>query len=208
MLQRMLFAVSLGLVVSTPAMAQRFMITPTAGYRVGGNFPDGFYTGQPNQMVTDLKLTNGFAFGGILDIALSNYVTFEALVDHQGSTLRLGSTSNDSIPEIPVGVNYIQGGFLFQKPGKTAPFFAFTLGATYFDPGTGFESETRFSGGFSLGARTFFNERFGARFEGRMLSTNMGRTDTGFCDAGGCWVWPNTTLITQIGLNAGLIVGF
>ena len=209
--RRSLSWVLAGVLLAAPAQlaAQRFAVTPILGYRIGGNFPDGVYTGAGDSTVGDIKLTNGIDFGLVGSMRLTEFIHLEVLLDHQASELKsTSSTADPAVPVIDVGVNYLHGGLMFEKPGTVAPFFAFGLGATFIDPKDQFDSQTNFSGSFALGARTFFNERFGARFEGRLYSTNLGKTDTGFCRQDDCYVWPTTTLVTQVGLTAGLVVGF
>jgi Outer membrane protein beta-barrel domain len=202
-----LWPLMLGLLAPSGATAQRFSVSPMVGYRIGGNFPDALFTAFADTTVSQLKLANGFSFGGILDIRLTEFVQAELLLDHQQSELKSkASSATDSIPEIGMGVNYLHAGLFFEKPGDLAPFFAFGLGVSYLNPESTFDAETRFSGGFSLGAIKTISDRIGARFEGRLVSTHLGKTDQGFCRQSDCFVWENTTLITQVGLTAALRV--
>ncbi len=212
MTRRLLIASALLLAAVAPASAQKVELTPFLGWAFGGTFknvnvPDG-------SGVNRLDIANSLDYGLIVDFAIAPQLQIELLGQWQNSRLKTQDNVTGGDRDIidPLNVAYYHLGAVFQsarkQQGKPQGFMAITGGVAHFSS-DGNESETRFSFGGALGGKWFFNERFGARLQSRLMVTYFPSTSDLFCDPGGlCYQIPANSFLPQIDLSAGLIVAF
>lgn len=135
-----------------------FEITPWAGYRFGGQFDiDNPPPGVPGSVDLDGSASWGVDLGIYRDRD-SFYEIFYA----QQST---GVDSNDALLKgVDVDVSYLQAGgtLLFRDHEHVVPWLSLTVGATRFDAGGGYGSETKFSWSLGGGFRFPLGDHFAA----------------------------------------------
>ena len=171
------------------------MVTPTrkveftalGGYQFGGTLDgfDGRYSIKP-----------GFGFTGLVDITLRPGAQLELMYNRQETVERFQSFGSGIREDLwDVTVQYFQvGGLGYVKKGVAEPFGVFTLGLTSYSPApSNVSGETRFSGTLGAGAKVFPSQRFGLRFEGRLMMTFLSSSVGLGCGTGGCsgglWGW-------------------
>ena len=86
---------------------------------------------------------------------------YEILYSYQSAGL---DTSNPSLKGVDVAIQYLQvgGTLLFHDHEHFVPYLSLTVGATKFDAGGGYGSETKFSGSLGGGFRLPVGEHFAA----------------------------------------------
>lgn len=144
----------------------RFELTPTVGYRWGGEL-DG---GEDAFFDTDLEVDEGAAYGITLDFPLSSNLQLELLASRQSSELQFDEDLFGSETGVAdIDVSYYHVGLLWQgRHPRITPFFVASLGVANLDPDVpGASSEDRFSASLGGGVKVFFSENVGLRFEGR-----------------------------------------
>jgi len=204
------------------ARAYRYEVTAFGGYRWGGKVQGGNYdTSSPGYYGYDLKIDNGPNFGLIVDWnTLTPQLQFEVFWEHQITDLRINdNVTGEQRALFDVNVDYWHAGILYAfsevyadpegRPPVT-PFLGITLGATRFGPQTDrYESLWRFSAGFMGGIKTYINERFGVRFQSRLMTTYFQGGSGAFCDnTGVCFTVVDASLMNQIDLTAGVFLNF
>src|SRR5687767_4692314 len=127
----------LALLAAPTAQALEFELTPTAGYRSGGQFEDV-------DTEAEVELDPSAAF------ALSLNVGYEPGQAIQLFYSRQETQVDDVDPGLDFVVEYFQLGGVasydgFGYDGKLEPFILGTIGAAWFSPGSGFDDETLFS---------------------------------------------------------------
>ena len=212
MIRRTLFVCALLLAASSTASAQIVEFTPFLGWNFGGTFknvnvPEG-------AGVNNLDIANSLNFGLVTDIAIMPQLQIELLLEWQSTNLQAwNAVTGQNEPVIdPLLVAYYHAGVLFQQARKEIKkahgFLAITGGVTNFSSDDA-QSETRFSFGAAGGAKWFFNERFGARLQSRLMITYFPSTSDLFCsDAGICYQIPANTFLPQIDISGGVIIAF
>jgi hypothetical protein len=166
-------AMALGLLIFLlPSAANsqgKIEISPFGGYMFGGKMR--FYEG-------DLKINDNANYGLTLDIELAPDTKLELLWAHMNTQAQfIGTYSFDYLttPPFDIGVGYIQIGSVREiNYDKIRPFGAFTLGTTYFLPGTNtgevrYDDTWKFSVTLGGGAKIWFTERVGIRLQGRLM---------------------------------------
>ena len=189
-------------------LAQRWEIAANAGYMFGGGFKGVEYTVGDDAFVEDLKLKAGPDFGALIDFSLTENIQLEGLARLQPTELQVKRTG-EKLESL--WVNYYHAGFLFKIPSRWNPFAAITGGATHFLPKGDVESELRSSLGVAFGAKTFFNDTWGVRLEGRLWGTHIKSSDTIYCSPPGsenCYTYPSAIFMHQIDLTAGVVARF
>lgn len=157
-----------------PAWDRAVELTPVASYQFGSSFEvDDFDLGR-----VDLEIDDGAGYGAILDIDLTRSIQLELLAVRQESELELDRGFRS--PAEPLGdvdLDYLHAGVLWHGIlGQVQPFGVFTIGATRLDA-DGFDSETYPSVSLGGGVKLLFNDRIGARFEGRFFATALDEDD-------------------------------
>jgi hypothetical protein len=164
-------AVALVLLVLPQDLAAqgKIELTPFGGYMFGGKMR--FYEG-------DLKINDNANYGLVMDIEIAPDTKFELLWSHMSTEARFtGSYGYDflSTPPFDVSVGYIQVGTVREiNYDNIRPFGAFTLGTTYFLPGTNtgevrYDDTWKFSVTLGGGAKIWLTDRVGIRLQGRLM---------------------------------------
>lgn len=206
-----LFAMLLaaGLLMSVPAQAGQFEVTPFAGYTGGGNFTNAA-TGQ------SLSLDETASYGILLgfrqapDPKQPGTSWIELYLSRQQTQLRAGQGLFGGNPVLDLDIEYYHlGGTYGQAEGKVQPFVAGGFGATRMVPQQyGLSAETQFSLNLGGGVKWYLTERVGLRFEGRWFATLVSSSGGIFCSNGACLVTVQGDAFTQFTANAGLILAF
>lgn len=184
---------------ATPLRAQGVEITPSGGYRFGGDFFE-LITGQP--VDTDGAPT----VGAVVDIPIGNGLQFEALFTHQKSHVTTASGPLGVPTRWTISVDHWQGGALQEyADGDVRPFATGMFGLTRY-AGEG-DSEIRFTIGAGGGVKLFPSSTFGVRLNGQVSATFV-HTDATVLGCGNrtCVVNFDADIVWQIEFSAGLIV--
>lgn len=197
--------------LASPLPAQRGEVTPFIGYRWGGEFNGGNYDPTDAAFSDNLSFNSGPEFGLIVNVKIKRNMQLEFVYDRQQTELVWENTRDGTDSTLTdMSVTYIQGGILVQKPyDQWRPFLVITIGASVFDPQGGYDAETRFSGGFALGTKYYFNNRWGLRIQSRLMSTwvwSQGDIFTG--PDGNSYTLPSDTYTAQVDLSGGVIIRF
>lgn len=172
-------------VVTTPGHVRaetpgnRFELTPTLGYRFGGEFEE--VDGD-----TTVDLDNSSSFGLILNGRDARNTQWEVYYSRQ-------STSADTakVPglaaETDVEMQYLQIGGTYRGHGdRLRPFISAGIGGTHISPDVStLESETYWSFSMGTGLQFFTNERWGLRLETRGIVTFLDTDSSLFCVSDG-----------------------
>jgi len=208
---RLLATMALIAVLAAPlvagAEAPAIEITPTIGYRWGGELQ-----AQDNALFsTDVKLDESEAFGLTIDVPITSNLFVELMADRQDTDLGENALFGaDTVADIKV--TYYHVGVLYQwNLERVSPFVVGGLGLTELEPDlVGASSDSRFSASLGGGVKLQVSDHVGFRFEARGYWTN---TDTqewndwwDECDNGDCWDGNND--LVQGELKAGLIFSF
>ena len=192
-------AVAMAMALPLGLAAQGLEITPFGGYQVGGKL---------QVQRGDLRISDNPNLGVILNVPLQSGAQLELLFAHQETNLKLTERAT-GIQEtlFDMTVEYFQVGGLYeaQRDGRVKVFGLGSLGVTHYNPQeSGRSSEWRFSGGFGIGAKSFFSERVAIRTEARLMFTLINASGGIFCGGGGCLTTVQGTGVAQLLLTAGL----
>jgi len=197
------------LVIISNLFAQKFELTPFAGYRFGGKMNGIEIQSQDSLATGELKIVNGINYGLIFDISLNNDLQLEFHVERQNSELILRENeSQDEVKLTDLTVDYYQVGLVIQpNTGATRVFIDFTFGLTRFDAKENLESEMRYSTGLALGLKRYLNKKIGLRLQSRWTATYIQSTNQMFCEnSGPCFAVPKTVFMNQVDISGGLII--
>jgi len=202
MFSRILVAMAMFTAVSALAAEKDSALTVYAGFRDGGSFTD---------VDTDEKLSlDSSAAGSLaLDFGLDTSRQWQIFLSHQRTELSLKGTSSASGDALGMSVTYLHFGgtsFFTGTVGK-GPYVVGGIGATVFDPDSGFDTELRASLNLGLGYQLPLSETFALRFEARGYATLVNSSGGLFC-SGGCVVSIEGDVITQGELMLGLSTRF
>lgn len=192
------------------ASAQQFELTPFVGYRWGGGFSsvDSDFADILN---TDFSIADASGWGIMADFSVTENWQIELLYSQQESDLSIdGGFLAPADPLFDLDVEYLHAGMLYQwrLPG-VRPYLTGGLGGTRFGPiDSAASSETRFSFNLGGGAKVFFGDHFGLRFDARWFSTYISDKDEIFCDHFGCYRVNVGEYLNQFQLAGGLILAF
>jgi hypothetical protein len=188
--------VVISLVMAGPAEAQRIEITPFAGFQFDGEL-DEF-----GDETTRRDIEQGTTWGLMLDVNVTSYDLVELYYSSQGTELNRGAD-----PAEKVTIDYLQVGAIheYSPQRPVSPYVGLTLGATRIDVAG--DSDTRFSAGITLGAKMIVSDHLGFRFDGRVFGTSTGSGAIG-CSDEVCFGYPDTSIIWQYAVNAGVIIHF
>jgi hypothetical protein len=159
----------------------RVELTPYIGYRMGGQFN---LESPPADTSQSVDLQDGSDWGVDLGIYRDRSSFYELLYSHQSTGL---DTSDPSLKGVDVAIEYLQAGgtLLFQDYEHVVPYLSLTLGATRFDAGDGYGSETKFSGSLGGGIRIPFGDHVGATLGLRGYLTVVNSDTEFFCTGSG-----------------------
>lgn len=159
----------------------RAELTPYIGYRMGGQFDVDDTEATGNKSV---DLQDSGDWGVDLGIYRDPTSFYELLYSHASEGL---DTSDPSLKGVDVTIEYLQvgGTLLFTESEHYVPYLSLTVGATKFDAGGGYGSETKFSGSLGGGVRFPFAEHFAATLGVRGYLTAVSSDTEFFCTGSG-----------------------
>jgi len=186
----------LALAVAGPAAAQRIEVTPFAGYQLGGELVE-IGTGESRR-----DLEPGPTWGILVDLDLGSELDVELVYSSLASELDRGLQG-----AVDVDVETLQIGAIrtLTRGAPVTPYVGVTVGATRIEVAG--DSDTRISGALSVGARMLVSDHLGFRLDGRVVGTSAGSGEIGCVDSV-CIGYPDTTIIWQYALSAGIILHF
>lgn len=194
------------LLVPAVALAQpgRFELTPTAGYRLAGDFDshDDFGSG------SNVKVDESAFYGVTFDIPLSPYWQIELLANRQRTKFSTDEGLLSPSDELgDVDLTFLHAGFLVQwGEGQVSPFFTGSMGITHIEPKfNSLDSDDRLSFSLGGGVKVFLSRNVGFRFEGRGYWTDL---DTDFHDHHDHHDHDNSDGLFQGEASVGLIFAF
>jgi len=159
----------------------RAELTPYIGYRMGGQFDVDDTEATGNKSV---DLQDSGDWGVDLGIYRDPTSFYELVYSHASEGL---DTSDPSLKGVDVTIEYLQvgGTLLFTESEHYVPYLSLTVGATKFDAGGGYGSETKFSGSLGGGVRFPFAEHFAATLGVRGYLTAVSSDTEFFCTGSG-----------------------
>ncbi len=180
------------LVVSIPseALAQRgstnkVEFTPFVGYRFSNTLTAEVQVGPGLSTFEDIKLTSGISYGFVIGFPVSDYITIEGQYSYRKSDIRVEGV----MPAHVVGqgtASYIHGGaaFTLNPYSRGAKWFvSLNAGVGIFGadvPDMKVDSQSKFSFGFSVGAKIPLSDSIKLRTEFRGYSTRTDLTQLGW----------------------------
>ena len=192
-------AVAMTMALPSGLAAQGLEITPFGGYQVGGKL---------QIQEGDIRISDNPNLGVILNVPLQSGAQLELLFAHQETNMTLTRRATGLRETLfDMAVEYFQVGGLYEadRNGRLKAFGLGSLGVTHYNPKeSGRSSEWRFSGGFGIGAKSFFSERVAIRTEARLMFTLINASGGIFCGGGGCLTNVQGTGVAQLLLTAGL----
>jgi len=195
-------AASLVMAPSSARAGDKFQLTPFLGFQFGGGVED-LSDG------TDFDVDPSASYGLVFDKRLekNKEATLEFVWNRQDTRIDVESQAG----RFPLTIDYLHLGATYSPSGSDG-FVVVTAGATYFDPGGGYGSETKFSVAAGGGIRKMFNDRLGLRVEGRAYLTFAGGSSSIFCSGGGgggnCLFAFSGDVVVQTEIDVGMIVAF
>jgi len=184
------------LAVATRTEAQQIEITPFVGYQFGGELEE-----VDNDPVTR-DLDQSPTWGLMADFSVTSLDQVEVYYSRQGTDLDRGTDS-----AVGVTIDHFQIGAIHQyAPNRPIhPYIGISLGASKFVVAG--ESDTRFSGSLSAGVKMVVSDHLGFRFDGRVFGISTGSSPI-TCSEELCIGYPDTSIIWQYTINAGVMIHF
>ncbi len=199
LMKRILFSGMLVVFVLAAAArteAQQIEITPFVGYQFDGELEE--IGSEPITRDLDQSPT----WGLMLDFGITNFDQVELYYSSQGTDLNRGTD-----PAVGVTIDHFQIGAIHQyAPNRPInPYIGIALGASKFVVDG--DSDTRFSGSISGGVKMVVSDHLGFRFDGRVFGISTGG-DPFACSDEFCIGYPDTSIIWQYTVNAGVMIHF
>lgn len=197
---RLVLVLGLLLIGTQPLLAQRWTISPFAGYRFGGSL-------QNTVTGSDVTIDDNPSYGIELDIdPMDSGLKFALLYSHQDTEALIRSTVPETAAKMDVD-QIMVGAIQELYDDKLRPFVGAYVGATYLRP-SAFDSELRFGFGVTVGMNYYLNKHVGLRLDLRGFGT-MIASDTGFlCANGNCLVSWSGDLMWQGEIAGSVFVTF
>jgi hypothetical protein len=190
------------------AAGPEFEITPFGGYRIGGQFETPETQTAASQ---DVDLEDGGSWGVDIGLYRDRTSFYEFLYSTSSTEL---DTTDPTLAALDVKTEYyhVGGTLLFADERWWAPWFSFTVGATRFSAGGGYDSDTKFSVAAGGGVRVPFNDYVAATAGVRGYLTFV-ESDTDFLcvstgTQGGCLLNSTGSTWFQFEGLIGITVGF
>ena len=162
------------------AQPGRFEITPTAGYRLEGDFDA--QSSRNFDPDLNVQVDEGATYGVLFDIPLTENWQVELLANRQRTSFEVDEGLLSPATELgDVDLTFLHAGILLQWGlGQVNPFLTASGGIARIDPKFNeLEADNRFSASFGGGVKIFFSENIGLRLEARGYWVDL---DTGFRD--------------------------
>jgi len=196
------------LCLTSAAFAQTVEVQPFVGYRWGGTFD----IDDPEAPGFDIG--SGESYGFTFGIVTSPSSQIDFFYSHQGTEIDVDGKipgHGDTLSGFDINNFQLEGSWMAGKPeDRFRPFAAFGLGATEFGAPSGFSgSRTQFALSIGGGAKLYFGQTVGMRFEAHWTPTFFNSDETIFCGSGtGCFATTSGDYISQVEVTAGLILRF
>lgn len=161
----------------------------------------------PIRGVGEIDIKDSSVWGVEIDVNVRPGAQLALLYSRQDSELlfRQGPLE-EKVSDLAVEYYHI-GGVGGHKQGKVMGFGQFTLGATRYNfKDTNISDDWRFSVIPALGAKIYASERIGIRLQGRLPITFFSGGAGFGCGSGGCSTFIGGSGITQLDVNAGLMI--
>jgi len=199
LMKRILFSGMLVVFVLAAAArteAQQIEITPFVGYQFGGELEE-----IGDEPITR-KLDQSPAWGLMFDVGITGFDQVELYYSSQGTDLNRGVE-----PAVGVTIDHFQIGALHQyAPSRPInPYIGISLGASKFVVDGA--SDTRFSGSLFGGVKMVVSDHLGFRFDARFFGISTGSNPI-TCSDEFCIGYPDTSIIWQYTINAGVMIHF
>jgi hypothetical protein len=165
------------------ARAEGWELTGVAGLMVGGSFSNVLQNEGGTPVERDPGLDNGFLWGINAGKAVHENVVIEAIFRQQVTQFSYTDTTGVRLKD-DTKVYTFHGGGLFQSGrsyDRVRGYGGISLGATAIDPSSG-SAESRFSFGFSGGAKIRTHTKSLFRLQAAFYSTYINSNDRLFCD--------------------------
>jgi outer membrane protein with beta-barrel domain len=195
---------------ASPALAQKFEVTPYYGYRLGGDF-DSFSTAG----VDKLEIKDGDAWGLILTYNLHPGASIEFQYTQQSTTLdghgALFTPATEDLFDLNVEYWMIGGAYTTGDEDQPARgFVGFALGWANFEPHSSrFDGDSEFSFSLYGGVKIALAKHIGLRLQGQWFSTWVGSGTDVFCDPFGfCYSVQSGGYLNQFEVASGLAFKF
>jgi hypothetical protein len=193
------------LLTSVPALAGGIEVTPTLGYRWGGEFDNLTLDGTGAELVLD----DAEEYGLIFTFPVTSRVDFEFRWSQQSTDLE-PTLANVEAPTDLTSDSYLGGIVVFfPVESKTIrPFVNFELGATQFDVNNGFSADTGFAYAIGGGSKFYFGDRFGLRVQASYLTGTIPAGQGIFCKSDYCYEGSSRNSVSQVELTTGFVFRF
>ena len=184
------------------AFGQGKALTIYGGYRDGGRFTD-------ETSGERVEVQGSSAVSLAYDFSKDTARAYQIFLSHQRSDLSLKNVPTATQESIGMNITYLHIGGTYFWQGKLGdgPYVVGGLGATFFDPGAGFDDELRASGNLGIGYEQPLGKTFALRFEARGYATLVNSSGGFFC-SGGCVVSISGDVFTQGEVMLGLSARF
>ncbi len=163
-----------------PASPSRFEATLLAGYRIEGSIST---KAAPDTPIVDLA--NAPTFGLAIDWRVDRYGDLEIQYGYTNSPATVTAPEADPAQRhYDMGIHDVTFGFLanLAPAGRPVrPYLGLGLGFTVLVPSNDLPSATKFTFSIAGGARAYFSEHFGLRFEARWAPVYLFSTGPGGC---------------------------
>jgi hypothetical protein len=202
MLARKIVATAMMMALPGIAPAKDYAVTVYAGYRGGGSFTDV-------DTEQSLKLGASGAVSLALDIPLDPSRQYQVFVSHQRTHLSLDRTSFAGGNRLGMDITYLHigGTYFYDTEVGQGPYFVGGVGATLFNPASGYSNELYPSINVGMGYQWPLGDTLAVRFEARGYATLVDSSGGVFC-SGGCIVSIKGDTVTQGELMLGLSARF
>ena len=188
-----------------------FELSPTVGYRFGGNID--LVSPTLNPTFRRLEIESNPSYGLALNHGIHDNIQLEFQWNRQDTHIngRLRAT-NTSTRLFGAYLDQYHVNFLFHPTDEGArrqPFAILGLGATSFNPRAPLSSRTQFSFALGGGIKYFFVPRIGLRLEAKWTPTYLHSNEEWFCNGfDQCYTVSDPVYAQQGEISSGIIFRF
>jgi len=188
-----------------------FELTPTIGYRFGGNIELQNPVLNPN--FRKLEIESNSSYGVALNHGVHDNIQIEFQWSRQDTHINGVSRLNNTTARLfGAYLDQYHVNFLFhpaEQGSHPQPFFVGGLGATTFNPRAHLSGRTQFSFEVGAGIRYFFVPRVGLRIEAKWAPTYLKSNEEWFCNGfNSCYTVSDPVYAQQGEVSSGIIFRF